>query len=720
VRLAIPEHVTLRVSAVIDDARRLLVADEPGRAGPHEYEAAIAGTSLQGLKLELTSSRDQGDEGWLYWIGAANESKRAEMLARPNPFTERWEKWLLPPDARPDFAPRFGFFFDAEDLPAIRRRARSPAYRSLMEQMRQRARTAMAFHKTPEQQVGPYLGFGEIWKIQTRERDWDTYHFVSEAPVIAFVGLIDEDPEMLRFAARIAVAAAHCRSWAPHFMQDFPGSTWDTRAFPEAHAAAGVALALDWAGGWFTDAGEHLLRYALTHKALGRIRGTFLQYDYMWDCNQTHLIALGRLLALLVQAGHSRADEVIDGKKSNAMSGRTPEPKRGWPRVNPDVEQFERDLGEMIDRYVQPDGSSNEGVGYWGATFRCTLPVLAALARYRGKPLREMIAPKLDLMWNFLSPVLSTAGEPGTFLPMSDTSSNLLAWDVIGMAAACLKPAAWQNLLGACLNGGKTSMIPTEFTFDGPMTVIYGPDEPAAPSVDVPVFRRLETAGMITSNRPWLRSPRVGGGGGGDTVRLHLVGSMANAGHCHPDKSSFILEACGDIFAGDRGVTLYVDPRCRTLSAEVAHNMAIPEDCFQVNPAPVAALWQGEGDAQRFSAEIDISGIWRAHVRTARRRIQSPQPDLIEITDEFELDAARAVSFYMQTPLPITAAGTTAIVQGRRARLHVQAAWAASVTAAEYYCDFSYRPWNRLVAAAAPATRHTLKTVLRFEILTLG
>ncbi len=716
VRLAIPEHVALRVSAVIDGVGRLLIAGEPGHAGPHEYEAPISGRRLQGLTLELTSSRDQADEGWLYWIGVANAGRRAAMLARPSPFTARWEPWLLPPDATPTFAPRCGFFFGADDLPAIRRRAASPAYRSLMEQMRQRARTAMSFHKTPEQQVGDHVGLGEIWKIQTRTRDWDTYHFATEAPVIAFVGLIDEDADMLRFAARIAVASAHCRSWAPHFMQDFPGSTWDTRAFPEAHVGAGVALTLDWAGGWFTDAGEHLIRYALTHKMLGRVRGAFLQYDYMWDCNQTHLIALGRLLGLLVQAGATTPASRGHGRDSSAMAGLSPQTTRGWARAHADIAQFEQDLAEMIDRYVQADGSSNEGVGYWGATFRCTLTALAALARYHGKPLRELVAPKLDLMWNFLAPLLSTADEAGTFLPIADTSSNLLAWDVIGMAAACLQPAAWQNLLAACLNGGKTRMIANEFMFDGPMTVIYGPDNPGEASIDVPVFRRLDTAGMITSNRPWTSPASSGAAGRRDTVRLHLVGSMANAGHCHPDKGSFILEAFGEVFAGDRGVTPYVDPRCRTLAAEVAHNLAVPADCFQINPTPVAALWQGQGDEERLDAEIDTSGAWRAPVRVARRRIHSPQPGVIEITDEFELDEARPVSFYLQTPLPITAGGAQATVQGKRGVLFVDAGWAVSSQAGEYYCDFSYRPWNRLVMTSAPGRRHVLTTVLHFQL----
>ena len=158
----------------------------------------------------------------------------------------------------------------------------------------------------------------------------------------------------------------------------------------------------------------------------------------------------------------------------------------------------------------------------------------------------------------------------------------------------------------------------------------------------------------------------------------------------------------------------YVDPRCRTLSAEVAHNQAVPEDCFQINPAPAGAIWTGTGDDKTLSVQVDTSGVWKAPVRVARRTITSPRPELIEIVDEFELDEARAVTFYLNTPLPVTAQGATAIVQGTKARLTIEAAWAASSSAGEYYCNFAYEPWNRLAITSAPATKHLLKTVLRF------
>lgn len=73
------------------------------------------------------------------------------------------------------------------------------------------------------------------------------------------------------------------------------------------------------------------------------------------------------------------------------------------------------------------------------------------------------------------------------------------------------------------------------------------------------------------------------------------------------------------------------------------------------------------------------------------------------------------MTFYLNTPLPISAQGTIATVQGAKARLTVEASWAASATAGEYYCNFAYQPWNRLAMTTGPAKRHLLKTVLHFK-----
>ena len=191
----------------------------------------------------------------------------------------------------------------------------------------------------------------------------------------------------------------------------------------------------------------------------------------------------------------------------------------------------------MIDMYVKEDGSVDEGVGYWSNSFRSTMPALAALARHRGKPLEDMIPGKLHLMWNYIGSLVSTVGKPGSYLPISDTVGNQIALDAVSLLATALGTGGWTGLLGACLAAGTKPRY--DWSFDGPFAIIFGPDDCPEPKVEVPVFSHLKTLGMLTSNRPWKEG----------SVRLHLVGAVADAGHSHADKGSFILEAMGELFA---------------------------------------------------------------------------------------------------------------------------------------------------------------------------
>lgn len=679
VRAACPKHVILTLHATVDGVEQTVFAAEPGRGSAHEYEGRVRGTTLERIRLEVASARDGADEVWLYWIGCAHARRRRTMLARPVPFTAEWANWLRPEGAPVDFQPRFGLYFNAAELEAIRRKALSPLYRPLMDQLRAQARAAMSDPRTPESQVGASLASGDIWAIQSRERDAKTRSFHIDAPVCAFVGLIDRDPACLRFAARIAVAIAHTTHWAPHFMQSFPGSTWDTRAFPEAHVTAGIALALDWAGSWFTPNGEHLVRYAIATKGLPRIREAFLQYEYMWNCNQHHMIALGRILGLLVL-------------------------NQSWPRTLADIDVFERDLYEIIDRYIQSDGSTHEGVGYWSNSFRASLPALSALARLRGKDMRSMVPEKLRSMDRYIASLLSTAGEAGSYLPIADTVGDTVAADAIGMLAAALDAPLWQGLLADALKRGKT--VKRDWTFDGVFTVIHGPEQAPEAAVELPAFMKLAKAGTVSSFR------RLGA----DAVRLFLVGAMENAGHCHRDKGSFILEAGGELFATDRGAVPYEDAaNLPFMKSEVAHNLVVPLGCGQRNPSPHAADWIAEGDGLALRAAIDTSRTWYEPVVACRRTIHSPTPDRIEIVDEIELAEPLPVSFYLHSPLPMRAGTGKSTVKGTRFKLEITAAWATTAAAKRCGVNWCYTPINRLELASAPARSHRLVTVLRLK-----
>jgi len=679
VRAACPKHVTLTLIATVDGVEQTIFAGQPGRSSAHEFEGKVHGTTLEKLRLEVASTKDGMDEVWLYWVGCAHARKRKAMLARRPPFTADWENWLLPEGAAIDYRPRFGLYFDAAELEALRRKALSPLYQPLMDQLRAQAKAAMADPRTPESQVGTFLASGDIWAIQSRERDAKTRSLHIDAPVCAFVGLIDRDPAALRYAARVAVAIAHTPNWAPHFMQSFPGSTWDTRAFPEAHVTAGIALALDWAGAWFTPNGEHLVRYAIATKGLPRIREAFLQYEYMWNCNQHHMIALGRILGLLVL-------------------------QKAWPRTMADIDVFARDLDEIIDRYIQADGSTHEGVGYWSNSFRASLPALSALARLRGQPLRSLVPAKLHTMDRYIAALLSTAGEAGSYLPIADTVGDTVSADAIGMLAAALDAPLWQGLLADALKRGKT--VKRDWTFDGVFTVIHGPERCPDAVVELPAFTKLAKAGMVSSSRRLH----------GESVRLFLVGAMEDAGHCHRDKGSFILEAGGEAFAIDRGAVPYEDAaNLPFMKSEVAHNLAVPDGCGQVNPSPHASDWVAQGDGVSLEGSVDTGKTWLAPVTACRRTIKSPTPDLIEITDEIELAEPRTVSFYLHSPLPMKAGKARSRVRGSRFTLEVTADWAESAAAAKCGVNWCYTTINRLALVSAPARSHRLVTVLRLK-----
>ncbi len=680
VRMACPPHARLTVVAILDGVTRTIIKAEPGRGIGHEFEGPLTGTRLQGIRLELASTGDGVAEAWLDWVGCARSAARHTMLNRPAQYTPDWDGWLWPEGTRVGSKVRFGFFFGDAEIAALRRKARSPLYRPLMRQLRATARAAMAAPRPPEAQIGPLIGAGDNSTTLVRERDLATRSFHTDAPICALVGLIDQDPACLRFAARIVVSLAHAGTWAPHFMQEFPGTSWDQRGFPEAFAMAGVALALDWAGAWFTPNGEHLVRCAIATKGLPRVRHVFLQYDYMLNCNQSHMIALGRLLGLLVL-------------------------ERAWPRTRADIDIFEHDLQEIIDRYIQSDGSTDEGLHYWNSTFRTTVPALAALARFRGRPLAALVPRKLKAMDGFIASLLSTAGEPGSYLPIGDTVADSLAIDAIAMMATATGSPLWQGLLADCFRRGKRAKA-ERWSCDGPFTVVHGPARCPAGAVKLPAFIQLKKAGHVSSCR------RLGGG----SVRLFLVGAMANAGHGHRDKGSFILEADGESFAIDRGMVPYHDSgNLPFLKSEAAHNLAVPAGCAQQNPSPSASLWQARGGEKSLHASVDTSGTWLPPVQACRRIITSPLPDCIEIRDEFDLAEPRAVTFYLHSPLAMISGQNQAEVRGRLRTLTVRADWAVTRTVEACGVNWRYTPINRLAMVSGPAKHHRLVTVLEFK-----
>jgi hypothetical protein len=151
------------------------------------------------------------------------------------------------------------------------------------------------------------------------------------------------------------------------------------------------------------------------------------------------------------------------------------------------------------------------------------------------------------------------------------------------------------------------------------------------------------------------------------------------------------------------------------MKSEEAHNLAVPQGCRQANPSPDAADWEAQGDAASLHARIDTGRIWLPPVLSASRTVDSPAPGRIEITDRFELTEPRAVTFFLNSPLPMSLDGLSASIVGTRIRLRVEAPWAVRAAEEARGVNWNYVPFRRLALTSPPARTHELRTALSFR-----
>ena len=160
-------------------------------------------------------------------------------------------------------------------------------------------------------------------------------------------------------------------------------------------------------------------------------------------------------------------------------------------------------------------------------------------------------------------------------------------------------------------------------------------------------------------------------------VKLFIQGNQAGAGHTHEDKGSFVLEFAGDTFAMDPGTCDYSHPLAGILKHCERHNMLVPYGAAE-RPTPQCPLPhnvkpRGDGDATSFNAMIDATPGWDKYYRRWQRTWDSPRPDVLTITDDYELTSGDGVEFYWQTQLPVTIEGNRVIITGRQGRALIEA-----------------------------------------------
>lgn len=681
--VVLPAGVSMQLSARRPGGWQPLGEPIAGRGARSEITREIGGRPVTALRATFSVTQAGPAMVGLHWWGVAESALVRSLVAARPQYDANWDGLISPPEQWGEVKFARGLLFDAADLPRLRAKAERPVWKAHLAKIEERARETLG-HR-PEADIDEYLPWSDYRYLRTREQGRATWN--AEPVLCALIGLLRQDPVLIRHALRYLMCFVHTRQWCQSAESRARGSTWDQRCFLEEMATTTCSLLYDWLYFALTDRARDLVRTAIWDKGLGVLQRDMVKWEYVYTMNQGPWFCRARILG-----------------------GLALEP--AWPRTRPYVEQAFKDIQEGMENYLMPDGGVDEGVGYFSVTLQAVLPGLLAYARASGRPLRDVLPSRLALSGKFVA--VMSAMSPGGVLMDGDNSNDRFTGDTIAILAGLFPDDVYPRIAQATLLQLRGATYYRQYMIDGPFAFIAAPDDLPAPECIVPTFGALPHTGQLTSRREVAP---------GRAVRLHLSGCKARASHTHFDKGAFTLELDATPVLIDRGVVRYDDPRTHTLKRSELHNTVtpvLPDGSYAQQPLPeVAMIPEGEGDAQRLRARIKLDHVWRAVAATAGREIASDSPGAFTVTDRLNLLQAGPVVFHLHSrePWKIDGSGKRAKLEIPGWRLTLEVPWATELRQFQDGIDHRYEPVWHLECVAASAKEFALASRFTCEAL---
>ena len=626
--LNLPEDSVIHLTAETDAGMRTRTGRPCGAQRHEEWLALEGARRILALTVEVRHPHPVASSGWLLWFGLQSTARLPDHLAQWAGYDEQWERYLQPPEFQPTFTPTYGLMINAEELAAARRDfAGSPAVREL----RQLAEKARAVR--PESLIGEHTNFWNF-NVFRRERDMGK-QIMLHGPFAAQAGVLWQDPELCRLAARFALSLVHCDHWEDVFFAHMRGANWDQRGFAQSLVAWDCAIILDLCGEWFTPLGRDLLLRRLATEAHGAMCHASWWWEYMYHTNQLCGITPGRLYSLLL------LEQCMPGSPGNF-----PRPPS---RVAPHTDLAWDNLQENLAHALLPDGGYVEGPSYFSWVAQQTAVSALLYSRGRHQELRARVPAPLYRTDRLAEMLLST--DDGQDMILTG-DANFVFGEALAFLAWLMPQSHWVTLYRKSVQRAGVA----------PMLAILRLDrEIPASGPALRPFLEMTDLGYLASVR------RLGP----ELVKLFVLGNRAHGDHQHEDKGSFVLECAGDSFAFDFGCVDYANPVANQLKHAQRHNMLTPW-CDTARPAPLNPIPtdvkpQGSGDATRFHATIDATPGWEGWFTRWHRTWDSPTPDTFVITDDWAVARGEGAVFHWTTQLPMRLDGNRVLIEGRRA-----------------------------------------------------
>ncbi len=681
----VPKHMEIRIHAGFGGGAEELILTAKGTDNFSEFDGRLPGKILTSLRIEMVPLEQKPAIIELVWLGVANRRLEKIMEARPSPYTPDWPGLLV--EKPKSVEPQLKLYFDNAGAEALRKRLNRTPFKRMLDSLRAQTDKDMATFK-PEAAVGEFLP-DPFQSVFVRERDRWKPAMHDGMGRLAFIGLIDRDPEKSRMAVRMALSAAHCREWTQGVLSVLPGSPYHRRGYVEAWYCKGMALVLDLAGSFLTPYGRETLRDVLIRKAIAHIESDLFRWEYVWGMNQGLMFNHGRIMALLSVY-------------------------QTYPRYRPRLEEAERDQHTMLGNYIRDDGGTLEGMGYWEAALDVGLPPLCAMARYHGKALEKYVTPTIRRTGDFALDMLTIQDDGGIPRYMSINScrsQSRISPFIAAFFARVSGNPRWQEIY---------RKIVEEHGDSDPFSLIISSDlKPRTASV--PPSPRL---GVYPDTGQVTRIRDVEGVG---PVHFHFCTGPGRGGHTHEDKGSFIIETDKEALAIDRGMLHYDHPEHTLLVWTGRHNLLCPEDNdgapFRQHPSTTdgGILTSAIEKNGIFLLASDNTGVWApSPVTKSVRRVISPLPSLYIFDDELVMKSQHAASFRISTTKPVEKRNAEFWIIGKHAALRVVPLnWKPSeATMDQDGMDDLERPAKILRLLSGKSATHRLLTAV--EILLPG
>lgn len=687
-----PKHATTRVEIKTGDNWVPLGDEDGGVVGistRDELLFDLPDGGFDAVRLVFDASDPMPGTIWIHWIGV-RDSLLHQNLQRGYWREHTWGH--LVSDATLQAPTRFAanLLFSAGDLEALRRKKHLPGWSDHFALLEKRAREAV--RHSPEEQMSDYAPVRDERYIRAHEKGCWPYYL--EGPLVAFVGLVNNDADMLDWARRTLFCMVHTSFWCQSAESRIQGSAWNQRCFVEEMTTSAVALMADWLDELINDHAREVIEVAIWDKGLAVIERDMMKYDYLHYINQGPWFCRARILGgIYLEKAWPRP--LMAAHPEPAIEQNKPWPNGCNPRMGTYVRRALDDMLNGLNHYIMPDGGTDEGLGYWSLTMHMVLHGLLAYARDRGTDVRSLIPEKLRRSDQFLR--IMSAVEPGLVLMDGDNSTDYLVGDTIAVLAGLFPHSAYGDILGRCLLQERKFTYFHNAALEGVLAFIAGPEQIPTPRTIVPAFAILPQTGQLTSYRH-DRSR---------STRLHVSGCKPNPSHSHYDKSGFTLELDGRPVLIDRGIIRYDDPRASQLKWSCYHNVVtpvLPDGSFanQVTPS-TPIIPEGTGDETSLQVHVDCSAAWNEYLSRCVRTIRSDHIDSFQVIDEGLLTQPMPIAFHLHSHHPFRIEGRRALLDFPGGGLEIDLPWASRIEACEDSIDFAFRPVYHLTAYLEPA-----------------